>query len=174
MADMRRYAGVGPEMISESARDYQQAGVPGPRIIPTPEEARRAQEAALRAQVLVNQSVGGFGSHYEVGPQVGALQAAMYKDRPLVDALCARLAEYCGEGGRNEGAVETLDRLLSEVRAARQGPSHAPADDTLAQQLRAPGKMFSREAICAIIRGQMAITHDSHLRDLLTIFENLE
>ena len=43
-----------------------------------------------------------------------------------------------------------------------------------AQMPRAPGKMFSRETICAIIRGQMAITHDSHLRDLLTIFERLE
>lgn len=44
----------------------------------------------------------------------------------------------------------------------------------IAQMARAPGKMFSRETICAIVRGQMAITHDSHMRDLLTIFENLE
>lgn len=40
-------------------------------------------------------------------------------------ALCSRLSEFVGEGGGNEGAVDVLDRLLSEVRAARQGPAAA-------------------------------------------------
>lgn len=127
------------------------------------------------------------------------LRADIYKDRPLVDALCARLAGYCGEGGRNEGAVETLDRLLSEVRAARQGPSapppqNGPHSTMLGQEIGGhigqlssgePGKMFSRETILAILRAQQCInaTHkvpgmreggDDVLRALLTIFENLE
>lgn len=62
---------------------------------------------------------------------------------------------------------------MGEVRGGNSGFSDIPTLGN-AQMHRAPGKMFSRETICAIIRGQMAITHDSHLRDLLTIFENLE
>lgn len=50
----------------------------------------------------------------------GVPPVEMYRDRPLVDALCARLAGYAGEGGRNEGAVEALDRLLAEVRGFRK------------------------------------------------------
>lgn len=35
-------------------------------------------------------------------------------------------------------------------------------------------KMFTRSDILAILRGQYAITHDSHIKDCITIFENLE
>lgn len=124
-------AGSGLEMASESARDYQRAGVPGPRIIPTPEEARMAQEAARRAQGLVNQSVGGFGSHYDGGPQAGAL--------------------YVGTQG-------------------------------VAEQTRAPGRLFSRETILAILKGHLALAtarppemnERDAIRALITVFENLE
>jgi hypothetical protein len=48
----------------------------------------------------------------------------------------------------------------------------------VAQQLRAPGKMFSREVVCAIIRAQRTQPQTeesvSALNRLLTIFENLE
>ena len=48
------------------------------------------------------------------------------EDKRLADSLCALLAPFAGDGARNEGAVECLERLLQEVRATRQGPSSAP------------------------------------------------
>lgn len=83
---------------------------------------------------------------------------------------------------RNPPTVEELEAMHNVARVsalhgrAAYGPyagaSHGAA---LGQSARGePGKMFTRSDILAIIRGQMAITHDSHMRDLLTIFENLE
>lgn len=77
------------------------------------------------------------------------------------------------------GAAEDLHRAARE-EAARQIAAEPLSDGMYGsahgvdQMRRAPGKMFSRSDILAIIRGQIAITHDSHMRDLLTIFENLE
>lgn len=170
---------------------------------------RGAQEAVAQAGLARVKGIGAIGAagtdttrHPQDGPHgvmqnmaYGSSGAGMFKDRPLVDALSARLAEYCGEGGRNEGAVETLDRLLSEVRAARQGPTPPPPQEGprgailgqalgrgAAQMLRAPGKMFSRETITGVLRGRRADAEmdcpgsprSNELAYLIRIFENLE
>jgi hypothetical protein len=196
------------------------------------ENAGKAKEEMLRLGALPGVASGVMENvAYDSS---GTLRAAMHKDRPLVDALCARLAGYCGEGGRSEGAVETLDRLLVEVRAARQGPTsppdravtlgemcsgtdgsgdceyktghvgpHSPGVPPsspdgqrlnglgmhryqgIVQQLRAPGKMFSREKFLAILHAKqaecrsprrMGLTPDGLivLAELVDVVENLE
>jgi len=62
------------------------------------------------------------------------------------------------------GGPEAQQRVVDDVRTVR----------------RAPGEIFTRETICAIVRGQIAklqpesVEGSLVLRDLLTIFENLE
>lgn len=248
MADMRQYAGGGVEAQQhrESASQYQQAQyarIAAPNTyqplggMAAQAEAAKAREEALRLGALPGVTHGAMQNvAYGSGGEV-----AMFKDRPLVDALCARLAGYCGEGGRNEGAVETLDRLLSEVRAARQGPTppperavtlgemcsgtdgrgdceyrtghagpHSPSVPPsspkgqrlnglglhryqgvgamlgsasggpcppehlgIAQQLRAPGKMFSQETVLAVIRAQKVGPQSSDARAALKHLEHI-
>lgn len=149
---------------------------------------RGAQEAAAQAKLARVKEIGAMGAagvntarQPQDGPHgvmqnmaYGSSGAGMFKDRPLVDALSARLAGYAGEGGRNEGAVEALDRLLAEVRETRSSGA-TPALET---QTQARVKVFMRSDILAIIRGQKAIATTFQAREALDgltrIFENLE
>lgn len=96
----------------------------------------------------------------------------------LEEQLKQRLAQAYADDAKE---IAEFQRHIAQQQAAREAKigawrtEHPPVPEAmLAVQARAPGNMFSRETICAIIRGQIAITHDSHLKDLLTIFENLE
>jgi hypothetical protein len=128
--------------------------------------------------------VGGFcdRSAREVAKraQTQAVDSASVFNAAPVPARARDYAEMCsGTDGRGD----------CEYKTGHFGPHSpgVPPSDSLGRRLNglgsaagigfqrgASGKMFSRETICAIIRGQMAVTQDSHLRDLLTIFERLE
>lgn len=131
MADMRKFAGGGPEMLRESMEDYAAAGVPSQRLIPTPDEARRAQEAANRYPRIMPER-------------------------------------------------EATIRAQEALAASMYGQAHG-----VAEMIGAPGKMFSRSDILAIIKGEKARASrltsleqqmvTRHTCDaLVAIFENLE
>lgn len=157
MADMRKYAGGGPEAgghdqakrptaFGGMAVDYSSGFA---TLVPTPEEARRAQEAARRAQSLVEQSVSG----------------------------CGGSAEDLHRAAREEAARQLAAEPLSQsMYGQAQGVTHVP---------RAPGALFSRETFLAILRAKQAECRSPRrmgqtpdgllvLAELTDIFENLE
>jgi hypothetical protein len=88
---------------------------------------------------------------------------------PGLESYPGYMARRAQETAAQAAVLGGTSEFAAVVGAPLIGSAHG-----VGQMARAPGKTFTRMEICAIIRGQMAITHDSHLRDLLTIFERLE